>query len=61
MMKLFVESLAQALALFSPLLAYLAWDLGVAAAEDVIKFIQRRNQNDYERTKNCKRVQGVQS
>lgn len=56
MMKLFVESLAQALALFSPLLAYLAWDLGVAAAEDVIKFIQRRNQNDYERTKNCKRV-----
>lgn len=56
MIKLFLESLAQALALLSPVLVYIAWRLGVAAAEDVIKFIQRRNQNDYERTKNCKRV-----
>lgn len=56
MIKLFLESIAQALALFSPILVYIAWRLGVAAAEDVIKFIQRRNQNDYERTKNCKRV-----
>ena len=46
MIKLFLESLAQALALFSPLLAYLAWDLGVAAAEDVIKFVQRRKDHE---------------
>lgn len=46
MIKLFLESVAQALALFSPILVYIAWRLGVAAAEDVIKFIQRRKQNE---------------
>ena len=40
MIKLFLESVAQALALFSPILVYIAWRLGVAAAEDVIQFIQ---------------------
>lgn len=46
MIKLFLESVAQALALFSPILVYIAWRLGVAAAEDVIKFVQRRKDHE---------------
>ena len=46
MIKLFLESIAQALALLSPVLVYIAWRLGVAAAEDVIKFVQRRKDHE---------------
>lgn len=55
-MQYLSEALANALLLVAPILVYIAWRLGVAAAEDVIQFIQRRKQNDYERTENCERV-----